>query len=89
MKHPAATGGDGVCVATGMCSPASSTAGTPSRPRGLPIFEAGTVRPAGEPGHGMRLKPEVWNRPDAQRRRSGERGAGSARAVSACGHMVK
>jgi L-alanine-DL-glutamate epimerase-like enolase superfamily enzyme len=38
---------------------------------GLPVFEAGTVRPAEGPGHGVRLKPEVWDRPDARRRRSG------------------
>lgn len=38
---------------------------------GLPVVEAGTVRPAEAPGHGVRLKPEVWDRPDALRRRSG------------------
>jgi len=38
---------------------------------GLPVFEAGTVRPADAPGHGVRLKPAVWERPDAHRRRSG------------------
>jgi len=38
---------------------------------GLPIYEADTVRPADGPGHGVRLKPELWDRPDAHRRRSG------------------
>jgi galactonate dehydratase len=38
---------------------------------GLPVFETGTVRPAEAPGHGVRLKPGVWDRPDAHRRRSG------------------
>jgi len=38
---------------------------------GLPLVEAGHVRPAEGPGHGVRLKPELSERPDAHRRRSG------------------
>jgi L-alanine-DL-glutamate epimerase-like enolase superfamily enzyme len=38
---------------------------------GLPVVEAGTVRPAGGPGHGVTLKPGLFERADAQRRRSG------------------
>jgi len=38
---------------------------------GLPVVEAGQVRPAEGPGHGVRLKPGLAGRPDARRRRSG------------------
>lgn len=38
---------------------------------GLPVVEAGEVRPADGPGHGVRLKPELGDRADARRRRSG------------------
>ncbi len=38
---------------------------------GLPEVEAGTVRPAEGPGHGVTLKPELFERPDAHWRRSG------------------
>ena len=38
---------------------------------GLPVVEDGTVRPAEGPGHGVTLKPELFTRPDAYRRRSG------------------
>lgn len=38
---------------------------------GLPEVEAGWVRPAGGPGHGVRLRAGVWDRADARRRRSG------------------
>lgn len=38
---------------------------------GLPVFEAGTVRPAEAAGHGVRFKADILTRPDLSRRRSG------------------
>lgn len=53
------------------CVRAFFTGWYPELVEGLPLVEAGTVRPADGPGHGVRLKPGIFDRADARRRRSG------------------
>ncbi len=53
------------------CVRAFYTGWYPELVEGLPRVEAGMVRPADAPGHGVRLKPGLFDRADARRRRSG------------------